>query len=169
MAGNQQQPQNSHLFYWMTGALVLLFGSGLLFLLGWFMAHRAQSATPYGSPKTHWSVVRESLAYDSGKTSHLGQPETDLNGSLNALVAMGEIEYEDFVLPTVYWNERTLEAFSQYHRTTKGIVWIESDQVYRSFEISGKLPVHIRVWYRDGSQNEVQGLIDALENAAKVN
>jgi hypothetical protein len=126
------------------------------------------------STSRHWCAVKTYLAYirdpshakrdpQSG-LSYVNAPSDAPEPHLAALVAAGELQYLDIVLPTVPSTDRAAVqhwmTFCEQH---------PDDIVYSCgnpssvFPTKGQQPLHLNIWFPESSQPIVQQLISELQ------
>jgi hypothetical protein len=124
----------------------------------------------------HWSVVREFNRQlrdprNYMKDAPTGRWKTDVpvdpDFSLATLVAAGELEYVDLVLPDVPKNEQTNQYWMQFvdARPDK-IVYATGNPEYVAYKVSGDPPLHLQLWFRSDATSDVHTLVTELEKLA---
>ena len=153
----------------------LVFGA---FLLG-IVAHATLTAIQlHGVPVTvadHWerveryrALVRDPKNYEYDPHSGLYSVEIifDPSPSLAALVAAGELEYVNLVLPTVPREASINRYWMTWAQARDGVMEAMGNGEFSGFDVQGKPPLHLELWFRKSVRPEVQQLIVDLESLA---
>ena len=128
------------------------------------------------STASHWRAVREYREFvlnpknanpdpQSG-LSYVRSPEDEPEPHLAALVAAGELEYLNIVLPTVpYSNRKATQHWMTFcERHLDDIVWSYGNPSYVAFPTKGEQPLHLQIWFPEESTPLIRQLISELEN-----
>ena len=151
--------------------------AALAFGLG-FVAHFAISRIPVDKQAQdiayHWQRVNDFNEHirdprnleeidGMGAVTPLYDPEP----SLAALVAAGELEHVDLVLPTVPQNRETTSLWMHYcdDRRDK-IIYATANPESIALAPSGDPPFHMNIWFMKTATADVQRLIRELEELA---
>ncbi len=123
----------------------------------------------------HWRTVHEYREFifntenyhpDPNTGFSVATPPKDLEPSLAALVAAGELRYLDIVLPTVPYSNRDATrhwmAFCERHN--EDIVWAYGNPISVAFPTKGEQPLHLQLWFPEESIPVIQQLISELES-----
>jgi len=128
------------------------------------------------STSRHWAAVKDYVAYirDSSHAqrdsqsglSYVTAPSDDPEPHLAALVAAGEIQHLDIVLPTVPETNRAAVlhwmTFCEQH--PEDIVYTYGNTSLVAFPTKGQQPLHFNIWFPESSQPVVQQLISELQD-----
>ena len=128
------------------------------------------------STSRHWAAVKDYVAYirdrshakrdpQSGLSYVENAPSDDPEPHLAALVAAGEIQHLDIILPTVPETNRAAElhwmTFCERH--PEDIVYAYGNPSVVAFPAKGQQPLHLNIWFPESSQPVVQQLISELQ------
>jgi len=128
------------------------------------------------STTAHWRAIESYNAYIHNPSnakpdphtglSYVDPPADDIEPHLAALVAAGELQHLDIVLPTVPYTNRaaTRHWMSFCERHSKDIVYALGNPSYTAFPTKGQQPLHLNIWFREASEPVVQQLISELED-----
>ncbi|MGB2997217.1 MAG: hypothetical protein WBC59_01090 [Phycisphaerae bacterium] len=140
------------------------------FLLGFGVRHLWPNRSDTAG---HWRTVREYKAYITDPSNYTPDPQTgfsvteppnDPMPSLAALVAAGELNHVDLVLPTVpYSNRDATRHWMQFCQNHDDIVDAYGNPSYVAFPIEGAQPLHLNIWFKDSAESAIQQLIKELE------
>lgn len=142
------------------------------------LLHRTWQART--STAHHWRAVESYVAYmrDSSDAkpdpqtglSYMTPPMDDPEPHLAALVAEGELQHLDIVLPTVPYTNRAATrhwmAFCERH--PEDIVYAYGNPSAVAFPTKGNQPTHLNIWFPELSESVVQQLISELEAMGTV-
>ena len=123
----------------------------------------------------HWRAVEEHVAYMRDPSNANADPQSGLSyvdppmdepePHLAALVAAGELQHLDIVLPTVAYSNvaatRHWISFCGSH--PDDIVYAFGNPSSVAFPTKGEQCQHLNIWFRERSQSVVQQLISELE------
>lgn len=126
-----------------------------------------------GNTRQHWEVwERYKSEFSDPKNAEVidgmlaVKQITDPLPALAALVAAGEIEHVDLVLPNVPSNRKANLYWMRYVNENDDLLYVTGNPSYVDFEPSGIQPLHLNLWFRDSAKSEVQQLIQNLESTA---
>ncbi len=100
---------------------------------------------------------------DSATGLSVSSPPVDPEPSLAALVAAGELNHFDLVLPAVAKSGETARHWMAFCEAHKEIVYATGNPSYPEFKPSGTEPLHLNLWFRDADKGVVQALLRELE------
>lgn len=87
--------------------------------------------------------------------------------SLMALVAAGELEYVDLVLPLVPKNRANVAFFMRFcDERGDRIPFYTGNPEYTAYSPSGDPPLHVQLWFKPSASTDIQQLIKELEEHA---
>ena len=123
----------------------------------------------------HWRAVKSYLAYVTDPSNYkldsqtgfswADPPKDDIEPHLAALVAAGELQHLDILLPTVpYPNRAAMRYFMEFCKShPEDIVYYTGNSGYGPFPVKGQQPIHLNIWFPKTSEPVVQQLISELE------
>jgi hypothetical protein len=129
----------------------------------------------FQSTAAHWRVVNDYRAYmrdptnqelDSSGRSYVESP-SDHEPSLAALVAAGELEHVDLVLPLVPNSDEVNRYWMEFVNDRDDIVEAYGNPEYVAYKPAGQQPLHLRLWFRKNAADDVQQLIKDLDALAR--
>ena len=88
----------------------------------------------------------------------------DPDSHLAALVALGELEHADLVLPTVPATRATKTRWMTFVDQHDDIVYSSGNPSYPAFSPTGEQPLHLQLWYLPSAESKIQELIVILES-----
>ena len=122
--------------------------------------------------QSHWKAIESYQAYlsnpanytpDAGTGLSVTTPPGDIEPNLAALVAAGELNHVDLVLPSVPASKAVAKHWMTFCDSHKEIVYISGNPSYTAFKPAGTQPLHLNIWFRDADASIVQKLIQELE------
>ena len=91
----------------------------------------------------------------------------DPEPSLAALVAKGELEHVDIVLPLVPKSRETNLHWMRFVEARPDtILYATGNPEYVDYKPSGEPPLHLTLWFKQSAKPDVQQLITELESLA---
>ena len=148
------------------------------FVLGFIVHLVASRLIPNdqnGDVARHWRLVHDYNAYmrdpDNYSTDpsglHGAKVPYDPEPSLAALVAAGELEHVDIVLPLVPQNRETSLHWMQFLDDRQDtILYATANTEHVDYRPSGEPPMHFTLWFKESAKSDVQQLIKELETLA---
>ena len=121
----------------------------------------------------HWRAVQDYNTYVRDPSNYKPDTQTGLLATeppydpephLAALVAAGELNHLDIVLPGVPQSREVSKhwlAFCERH--PEEIVYSTGNPSWVAFKPVGTQPTHLNIWFRDSGQGVVQQLVRELE------
>ncbi|MCF7676487.1 MAG: hypothetical protein K9N23_17675 [Akkermansiaceae bacterium] len=146
-------------------ALGLVFGFALGLLTYFVLFGRTTT-------KHHWKIVEKYIAYGTDSANYkpdaatglsVATPPVDPAPSLAALVAAGELNYVDLVLPTAPHSREATQYWMKFSQTHKEIVYMTGNPSFTAFPLAGTQPLHLNIWFRASDAPVVQTLVRELE------
>jgi hypothetical protein len=125
----------------------------------------------------HWKLVHDYNAFMRNPKNYSADPSGlygaedpyDPEPSLAALVAAGELEHIDIVLPKVPSNRGTNQHWMQFvDKRHDTIIFAIGNQEYVDYKPSGEPPLHLNLWFKASAKADVQRLITELEELESV-
>lgn len=139
----------------VVGSFGLGLGIGLLLHLHWSRDEDLDR---------HWRTVIAYRAYLNGENKEFSGSTDSQFVSLAALVAAGQLEHLDLVLPTVSSsNKAAVRFWMEYCSKHKDIMVAFGNPTYMAYPVSGEQPLHLRLWFRPRAQPDVQSMVQRLE------
>ncbi len=160
----------------MTRILIIIIITAIVaFSTGIAIYTSLNSSSAPTSIAEHWKLVEDYKAYVLDSTNYRPDPQTgfsvttpptDPMPSLAALVAAGELEDVDLVLPKVPNNRETNSYWMQWAEKHKDVLFATGNAQYVDYKPSGDQPLHLQLWFRESAKPDVQQLIKDLEGLA---
>lgn len=126
----------------------------------------------------HWKLVNEYNAYMRHPDNYSTYPSGlygievpyDPEPSLAALVAVGELEHVDIVLPLVPANREANRHWMEFVNARQDtILYAMGNREYVDYKPSGESPLHLQLWFKKSAKADIQQLINELETLAASN
>lgn len=137
----------------------------------------------YGqSTKSHWKAVRTFIAYYNNPQNYETAPDgtqfevasdgtrtqislsVEIEPHLAALVAAGELNHVDLVLPTVPASRESHRYWMRFATQHPQIVYATGNPSYTDIKPAGTQPLHLNIWFREEDNSVVQKLVHELES-----
>jgi hypothetical protein len=151
--------------------------AALTFLAGalsYAVVDSARSARPSAhSTASDWEAVKHYRAFVLNSANSRPDPKTGLQVTtpppdpglnLAALVAAGELEHVDLVLPNVANSRAANRFWMKWAEENPDILHALGNPTYTAFAPSGTAPLHLQLWFRESATATVQQLIQDLEH-----
>ena len=149
-----------------------------VFVVGLALGFMGRSLLPMEQTLAeHWRIVEEYRAFALDPSNYSPDPQTgfsvadppnDPRPSLAALVAAGELNHVDIVLPTVPCKNREANRFwMQFLPEHDGVIHALGNSTYAAFTTAGEQPLHLNIWFKDSAEPVVRELISKLEEMGR--
>jgi len=141
-------------------------GAMIAFLFGFFAHVFVEERL---TTERHWKAIANWNSYLTNQTStqtvdgQILKPAHDPKASLEALVAAGELNHVDIILPKVLDLRNAAQHWMMFAQSHSEIVFITGNPSYRTFEPAGVQPLHLNIWFKPVNEPVVQQLLRELE------
>ena len=146
------------------------------FLIGWLACELSNEIDAFGyAEKRHWKTLeayRKELA-DPDRLKPSGASDglwgvsnpIDPEPSLAALHASGKIEYVDLIFPNVRPKRNVNLFWIEYaNKHDDEILYILGNTNVPRFKTDGKVPLHLRVWFKRGAEKTISELTKKINS-----
>ncbi len=97
----------------------------------------------------------------------MAAPPRDILPDLAALVAVGELDHADLVVPTVPVDRDSTQSWIDFTNKHSDVVYISGNPSYAEYTPCGIQPIHLNIWYKNSNHSMIRSLITELESATK--